>query len=532
MSGFAGTGGLLRLAWRRDRVMIVLVAVVVWLLTYYSVTAMKTLYPSQAALRAANVEANASTGVVAMYGRIEDVDSIGGLGATKLAMLNFLILTFLVIAIVRRHTRAEEETGRFELIGATPVARRAPLVTAVGLALIVSLVTGIGTALCAIAGGWPSTGSVLMGLALVGVGFSFTALTAIAVQLSASNRTAGAWIFGALGAAFVLRVIGDVAYDKPAGALRWLSPLGWGQQVRPFDGDRAWVLVLPAVFAAVCLVVAAALQGRRDLGAGLLPDRPGNATGRLGSAPGLAWRLQAPGLFGWLIGFVVLGVVFGAVVGTVGGLMTDEAQAMFRKMGGVGAATDLYLSLVGAIAALGAAAFGIGAVLRLRAEERSGHLEQVLATPVPRARQFWAHTLIALAGSTALLIGMGLAMAGTHAVAQGGMGGSQFWREFTANLAALPAVWVMTAFAAAAAALLPRFDWLGWAALAAVVLVGELGGLMNLPSWVLRISPFAHVPKLPVEAMSWGPEVTLTVIAAALLAVAVTGYRRRDMPVL
>ena len=66
--------------------------------------------------------------------QIHDLDAIGGIGATKLAMLNFLILTFLVIAIVRRHTRAEEETGRFELIGATPVARGAPLATAVLLA--------------------------------------------------------------------------------------------------------------------------------------------------------------------------------------------------------------------------------------------------------------------------------------------------------------------------------------------------------------------------------------------------------------
>lgn len=535
MAGLPGSGGLMRLAWRRDRVMIVLAVFVVWLMTYYSASAMRSLYPTQAALQAANVEANASTAVVAMYGTIHDVASVGGIAATKMAMLNFLILAFLVVAIVRRHTRAEEETGRFELLGATPVARTAPLATAVLLALVVCVVTGIGTAAAAAAGGWPTTGSVLMGLALIGVGISFTALAAVAVQLSASNRACGAWAFGALGLAFVLRMIGDVAHDKPAGVLNWLSPLGWGQQARPFDGDRFWVLVIPVLFAAVGLAVAAALQRRRDLGAGLLPDRPGRPTGRLGSAPGLAWRLQAPGFVGWLIAFVVMGALFGAIVSTIGGLMTGQAEDMFRQMGGVGAADDLYLTMVGGMAGLGAAAFGVSSVLRLRAEESAGHAEQILATPVTRARQFWAHTAIALLGSTALLLALGLAMAGTHAasVASAGPGGGAgFWREFSAILVSLPAVWLMTGLAAVAAAMLPRLDWLGWAALVAVVLVGELGGLLKLPSWATQLSPFAHVPKLPVEAMAWAPEATLAAIAAALLAVALLAYRRRNMPVI
>ena len=521
--------GLLRLAWRRDRVMILVTVAVVWVLTYYSVAAMKTLYASPAELRLANAEANASTGVVAMYGTIHDLDSVGGIGATKLAMLNFLILIFLVIAIVRRHTRAEEETGRFELVGATPVARRAPLVTAVLLAAVVAVVMGLGTTVGALAGGWPVTGSVLMGLALIGVGLSFTGLAAIAVQLSASNRSCGAWAFGALGLAFVLRMVADVAGDGPAGVLTWLSPIGWAQQVRPYDGDRAWPLVLPLVFSVLALTVAFVLQGRRDLGAGLLPDRRGRATGRLGTAAALAWRLQQPGYVGWLVGFVVMGLVFGAVVGTIGGLMTGQAEDMLRRMGGVGVATDLYLTMVGGIAALGAAAFGIGSVLRLRAEESAGHLELLLGTPVTRLRQFWAHLGIALAGSTSLLVGLGLAMAGTHAASAGG---GAFWREFGANLAPLPAVWVLTGVAACVVAFLPRLDWLGWAVLAAVVLVGELGGLLGLPSWVMQISPFAHVPKLPVQPMSWTPEVVLTLLAAGLVAVAAAGYRRRDMPVI
>ena len=506
--------------------MIAATLVMVWLLTYYSAAAMPALYGSTGALVAANEAANASTGVVAMYGHIYDTQSVGGVGANKVAMISFIVLAFLVIAIVRRHTRAEEESGRFELLGATPVGRHAPLGAAVLLAVLTSVVSGVVTIPAAVAGSWPVAGSILFGLAQTGVGLAFAGLTAIAVQFSSSNRTCGAWIFGALGLSFVLRMIGDVSWDRPARVLSWLSPLGWAQHTRFFDGDRPWPLLVPLAFLAITLPIVGWLQGRRDLGAGLLADRPGPATGKLGSAQGLAWRLQRAGFVGWLIVYLVLGITFGAIVDTIGGLMTGPAEELLRKMGGVGTFNDIYMTLVGSMGAFATAAFSVTVVMRLRSEESEGHLEAILATPVTRARFFWSHLLVALAGSIVLTTALGVAMAGAHRT-----GSTGFWREATPGLAHLPAAWVMISAAAVAVAWLPRFDWIGWALLAGVVAISELGALMDLPNWVLKISPFAHTPKIPVEAMSWTPEVVLTLIAAALLAAAYVGYRRRDMPV-
>jgi len=62
-------------------------------------------------------------------------------------------------------------------------------------------------------------------------------------------------------------------------------------------------------------------------------------------------------------------------------------------------------------------------------------------------------------------------------------------------------------------------------------LLGEFGALLKLPSWVMEISPFAHTPKIPGEAMSWPPLLVMTLIAVVLTAVGAIGYRRRDMPV-
>ena len=521
-----GWRGLMRLAWRRDRIMIGVVLVCIWLLSYYSAVAMPQLYTTTDQLVAANSAANASTGVVAIYGHIYNTASVGGVAANKVAMIDFLTLAFLAIAIVRRHTRGEEESGRFELLGATPVGRLAPLGAAMILASVTSFLSGVVTIPAVIAGGWPVGGSILFGLAQVGVGLSFAGLTAVAVQLSSSYRACGAWIFGALGVTFVLRMLGDVSWDKPGRIIGWFSPLGWAQQVRYYDGDRAWPLILPVVLLAVTLALAGWLQSRRDLGAGLLADRRGPATGKLGTALGLAWRLQRSGFIGWLITYVILGGLFGAIVDTIGGLMSGGAGDLLAKLGGVGSFNDVYLTLIGVMAAFGAAAYGIGAVMRLRTEESAGHLESVLATPVTRLRFFASHAVIAFVGSTVLMAVLGFTMAAAHRT-----GSSGFWREASPAFAHLPAVWVMIAVALVAIAWLPRFDWLGWALLAGIVFLGELGPLMNLPDWVQKVSPFAHTPKIPVEAMSWTPEVVLTVITAALLALAVVGYRRRGMPV-
>ncbi len=507
--------------------MIGVVLVCIWLLSYYSASVVPTLYSTTNELIAANSAGNASTGVVAMYGHVYDTASVGGIAANKVAMLDFLTIAFLVIAIVRRHTRGEEESGRFELLGATPVGRLAPLGAAMIVAAGTSVLSGLVTIPAVIAGGWPVAGSVLFGLAQVGVGLSFAGLTAVAVQLSSSYRACGAWIFGALGVTFILRMLGDVNWDKPGRLIGWFSPLGWAQQTRYYDGDRAWPLLFPVALFVVTLALAGWLQSRRDLGAGLLADRPGPASGKLGTPLGLAWRLQRGGFIGWLITYVIMGVVFGSIIETIGGLMTSAASDMLSKLGGVGSFNDVYITLVGVMAGFGGAAYGIGSVMRLRSEESSGHLESVLATRVTRWKFFASHAIIAFAGSTVLMAAIGFMMAAAHTT-----GSSGFWRESSASLAHLPAVWVMTAAALVAVAWLPTIDWLGWALLAGVVILGELGPLMDLPSWVQKISPFAHTPKIPVEAMSWTPEIVLTLIAAAFVAAAMAGYRRRGMPVI
>ena len=98
-------------------------------------------------------------------------------------------------------------------------------------------------------------------------------------------------------------------------ALSWLSPIGWTQQMRPYGPLHWWVLVIPALVTIAVTAVAYAIAGRRDLGTGLLPVRPGpaGAGASLRDSLGLAWHLQRGTLLAWAAGFAVYGLVIGAL---------------------------------------------------------------------------------------------------------------------------------------------------------------------------------------------------------------------------
>ena len=52
---------------------------------------------------------------------------------------------------------------------------------------------------------------------------------------------------------------------------------------------------------------------------------------------------------------------------------------------------------------------------------------------------------------------------------------------------------------------------------------------LGLPGWVVGLSPYGHLPRLPAESFAIRPELALTAMAVALLALAAWRYRERDV---
>ena len=76
---------------------------------------------------------------------------------------------------------------------------------------------------------------------------------------------------------------------------------------------------------------------------------------------------------------------------------------------------------------------------------------------------------------------------------------------------------------------LPRFTALAWAALLVALLLGQLGQLLQLPQWLMDVSPYTHIPLVPTQDVRWTPLIVLTLIAFGLIAAGIVGFRRRDV---
>jgi len=524
----AGTGPLTRLALRRDRVLVPLWVLGMSGMAALSASATVGLYPTEEERLAAAEALNSSAAIVALYGRVYDPLSIGALSMIKLTAFGAAIIGILALFLVIRHTRAEEEPGRLELLTGGRLGRDAPLTAALILAGCTSLLIGLLTTIANTAAGLPFTGSLAFGAGWAATGVVYAAIGAVVAQVTSNARTARGLGLLVIAVTYALRAVGDLAEPGPSW-LSWLSPIGWNQQLRAYAGDRWWVLVLPVVASIALVAVAYRLRAARDLGAGLRADRQGPARGSLASVGALAWRLQSRALVAWATAFVVFGALLGSLASTVDDLITSpEMKELFDRLGGSGVLVDGFLGAEVAIIGAIAAAYGISAADRLRSEEADGRLEPLLATPTTRVRWAASHYVIALSGVLALMLLVGLALGAAASQSLGDWG--QLPRIVGSALGQVPAAWLLTSIVLLLFGWLPRATGAAWALLVAFFALGEFGSLWGAPEWVMNLSALHWSPRIPVVADDAVPLLALLAVAVLLSLAGLAGWRRRDTP--
>lgn len=527
MSTMTGCGTLFRLALRRDRWLLPIWIIGFALVAMFSASATRQLYPSVSSLSQAAATLNETGALVALYGRVYDATSLGAVSLIKMTGFGAALVALLMAFVVVRHTRNDEESGRLELVCASAVGRNAPLAAAMLTGFASSCVLGVATGAGLAVTGLPISGCLAFGLSWALTGIVFSAVAAIAAQVVTTGRAAIGVSAFAVGLAYVLRAVGDVASAGP-GWLSWLSPIGWSQQLRPFAGDRWWVTVLPLGCCVVLVPIAFVLRSRRDLGAGLIADRPGPAHGSLRSVLALAVRLQRASFVAWVVGTVVMGLVLGSVVSSVTDLLSSaEMRQLIIALGGEQRLTDAFVAAELAMLGPVIAAYAVMAVARLHAEEAAGHAELLLSTATSRVRWAAGHVGVALGGSAVLLFATGTAIGIGYATDVGDW--HQVGQIAIAGLAQIPAIWVVAACVVVLFGWIPRWVGAGWGLLVAFIVLGEFGALWKLPQWVLDLSPFSHSPQLPGTGAHTGAVVPLIVIALVGVVIGMIGWRRRDV---
>ncbi|MCX4676079.1 ABC transporter permease [Streptomyces sp. NBC_01433] len=518
----SGTGTLLRLALRRDRLMMP-----IWVLvlggSFSSVAkSYASLYETAAQRADMAASMNGNSSIRALYGPIFD-DSLGGLVAWRMVGFGAALAAVMSLIIVIRHTREEEETGRQEMLSSAMVGRRAPLTAALLTAVIANAALALVIVAALSGAGAGGAGAVALAMSVAGTGVLFACTAGIAAQFTESARLAKGLTAAAIGAAFVLKAAGDSATDDGSSALTWLSPIGWAEHVRAYAVERWWVLLILAAAIGVQAVLAYTLAGRRDVGMSFLATRPGPATGRISTAAGLALRLQRGSLIGWTLSFAAVGVIFGSLTGGAAELVGDneKTKEIFERMGGQSGLTDAFLATMVGMLGIVAALYIVASVLRLHGEETGQRAEPVLAGGVGRIGWAAGHLVIAFGGAALIMVvgGLGLALGyGHHLPAILG-----------ASLVQLPAVWLLGSIAVLLHGAAPKLASASWGIAGLCLAIGWIGPAVDLPQPAMNLSPFSHLPKLPGGEMTWTPVLLLTAVAAVVVAAGLAALRRRDI---
>jgi ABC-2 type transport system permease protein len=526
----AGTGALVQAALRRDRRRLAIWVTALGGLTVYATVALAAVYPTAADRqgRAAVIGTPAGT-LLSGPGYGTDDYTLGAMTANELALSVMIAVAIMSVLLVVRHTRAEEDSGSAELLLAGAVGRRSMLATALTVTGAADAAVAVVVAAGLIGSGLAAVDSVALAVGIGLSGLVFAAVAAVTAQLLASARAASGTALAVLGAAVLVRGVGDVLHAGGS-PLSWCSPLAWAQQTRAFVDLRWWPLLLTLVLIAVLAATATTLSARRDVGAGLVAARRGRArASTLLSGPvGLLARLQRGSVLGWALGLLALGLTFGSLTDAVTDMVAGNPRLSAALTAGDGASlTDSFTAASALYAALCTAGFAVGSVLRLRGEESSGRLELLLSNPLGRRRFLAAGLAVTAAGATLLLIAAGLGAGLAAAAVTGSL--DAVGVGLGAALVHLPAVLVVAGLTAALVGVAARLAPLAWVLLCWAVLDGLFGPLLGLPEWAARLSPFGWVPAVPAEDLHVGPPAGLLVLAVVLVAAALTAFRDRDV---
>jgi ABC-2 type transport system permease protein len=398
------------------------------------------------------------------------------------------------------------------------------------LAAAFTVVVGLACAGAAIGEKLPAYGALVMGASFTGVGLAFLGVAALAGQLAQTSRGANGLAVIVLGIAYLLRAAGDLgAKHEVASGISWASPLGWGQAMRSY-GENNWAPFLLLVGTGVILgAIALRLEAMRDLGAGLLPDRPGprRASALTQTPVGLTLRLQRWSILGWAVGILIGGLFFGAVATAMSKLLTGNSAPAKLLLGSSTNVLGGLMSYFTMADALLVAAFVLQSVATLRSEEADGSVELQWTGALSRLR--WAASRIAVPAVASLVV---LAISGWAEGASYGAAihdPSQAGHYAALAVAYWPTMLLVIGLVVLLAGWLPRASLtVAWIVYGVVVLISMFAEVFKLPKWLANNTPFTAIEHLSSAHFDATPLVVLAVIAIVFAALGLARLRSRD----
>ena len=470
-----------------------------------------------------------------LIGQGHRLDTVAGFTSWRLMTTSYIIGAIWAIRTSCGLLRGEEDAGRWELLLAGPTTpRRATIQVLVGLAVALLLMWAV-IALFTLIGGRMAAahfgvgGSLLESIALISGAAMFLAIGALASQVSATAGQATMLSSVVVGVAYVVRLIADA--NNSLDWLRWVSPIGWIEELRPLEEPQLVALVPMVVLIVACCVVSVFLAGRRDLNASVLRERTGSGGNPrwLRGPVSLTLRLTRTSSLAWILGTGAwLGIV-GSLTHSATGIITASSPAVAATLSRLGLhqATAGFLGLVFLFAAIGISLLAATQMVSMRDEESSGRLDNILVRRVPRMAWLMGRVGVAIAMVVIAGVVSGLFTWIGSANQHTGVGPLKL---LEAGLNVVPPGVFIIGAGTLVFGLRPQ---LTGAAVYGIVawsfLIDLLSALIKNADWLRDSSLLTHVQLAPGVNPDWGSNAIMVLLGLGLAGLGALAFQRRDI---
>jgi ABC-2 type transport system permease protein len=477
-----------------------------------------------------------NTAFAAIIGPARQLDTAAGFVSWRLLALLVWVGAIWGLLTATRLLRREEDAGRWELLLAGRTTRgRATAQAITGLAVGWLVLWALSAALTVAAGArstvsFSTFGSLLYATAATASAAMFLAIGALTSQLAATRRQANALAALVFAAAYLIRLIADSVAG--AGWLRWASPLGWVEELRPLTGAQPLALAPIALLVVAASGAAILLAGRRDAGAATLARRaPARTHTRLlDSSALLVVRLERWVALAWIGGLALAGVIFGITARSAaqGNVAVEDIQRTVGRLGAHPASATaawigyefLYLAALLTFAAA-------GQIAAMRNEEADGHLDHLLARPLDRRAWLAGRLGFGAAFVTAAAMATGLAAWAGIASGPGGLG---LGPMLQAGLNLVPPALLVLGLGTLLVGVAPRLAMpLLYALVLWSFLIEIIGTSITSSQWLLDTALFTHVGPVPAASLDWPAMGILTGLGLIAALAGLATFMRRDL---
>lgn len=485
-------------------------------------------------------------GLVGMYGTLQNPAMIyligptpvetasdytlGALYAHDLLLFSGILAMIMSLLHVVGHTRKEEELGLTELVRSFQIGRQANSLAVMAEVVVINSLLSlfIGGLMLSFGENTISVqGSFLFGASVGIAGIIGAAIGLVIVQIMSASSSAISLALGIIGLFYIIRGATDVSNVD----FSMFNPLSWTYLTFPFTDNNWLPLVFALIFIVIMVMIAFQLEGRRDMGAGYLPEREGRKSAKksLLSVRGLFIKTNKGIMIGWLVAFVSMGAAYGSIYGDMQTFL--ESNEMMKQLF-IQSGVSIEASFTGKIMLVMANLVSILPIVivnKLFAEESHMYLSQLHATKVTRGQFYWTSIgLAVLAGVIGTLLAAG-GLGGTAISVMGDSAAMDMGDFLASGYNLLPSVLFFTGLAALALGWAPKLGKIVFVYLGYSFIVNEFGSILDLPDWLLKTAVQSYIPRMPVENFDFPVFIIITMISIVLMIIGYFGYRTRDM---